>query len=316
MLNRSNALIGTLLGLCTILIPILIMTPAQGLSNDLAAYLEHLKNQPPAYSDSDVSTRFERTSTWIKFMILLTVSLGSYMLLSQGHYVKTLIVLLGVFLVNIPFLLGADLSVWYPIGRSSSTVMGRLGGGAVIYLLTTGALVLFARKRRIVLWDKWIGRIPLLGIGALCYLVTFPQMNWHIDMEGVRRTGFETMFYLSRTLDAYYEEHKEFPRTSSIDDLPKVLNPYLSHVLSDREKEYKTPPPGVSVVDAWGNKLRYVEYREDGQSRYLLGSAGSDGKWEFDSLRKYPQGYALEDSKRDIVCGPDGFVQWTGGIID
>ena len=82
-------------------------------------------------------------------------------------------------------------------------------------------------------------------------------------------------------LGTYAVNHNgTYPNVNSIETLIPILIPVISSV-------------DLPAKDAWGNRLRYVAWRENpsssGPDSFIIASPGKDGIWEKQDLRAYTQ---------------------------
>jgi hypothetical protein len=108
---------------------------------------------------------------------------------------------------------------------------------------------------------------------------------------------------LATALEAYASDNNKYPDVSSVDDLRPSLTPKYISVVPTR--------------DGWGNALRYQCGKErDVCTRYVIGSAGKDGRFERDDLLAYvsaPPG-PTTNFDCDLVFSNGAFIEYPQGI--
>lgn len=127
------------------------------------------------------------------------------------------------------------------------------------------ARVVAAMSALLVLAGAAWGFFPeLLG-----WLAT-PSMNHARDASRQSQT-IGTLRKILSAADLYRTENGAYPPAARLEDLDQHLARYLSE---------------VPHVDAWGNPLRCAS----DATTFVVGSAGSDGRWEHASLLRYEAG--------------------------
>jgi Type II secretion system (T2SS), protein G len=110
--------------------------------------------------------------------------------------------------------------------------------------------------------------------------------KWRHLRQKRTEIDIQTIMY---ALIVYNMDNKHYPSSQSIDELSRILA-YTS---------YDFP-----CKDAWGNKFRYLAWKENPQSpgadNYIIASPGEDGIWENEDLKKYTEGQVYYPDE-DIV---------------
>ena len=141
-----------------------------------------------------------------------------------------------------------------------------------------------------------IAIIGILAAIAIPNLLTAMQRSkQHRTMADVRT--------LAVALEAYASDNNKYPDVASVDDLRPILTPKYIRVVPTR--------------DGWGNALRYECGKErDVCTRYVIGSAGKDGRFERDDLLAYvssPPG-PTTNFDCDVVFSNGAFIEYPQGI--
>ena len=143
------------------------------------------------------------------------------------------------------------------------------------------------------------GGLSALGIPAVVLLavVTVPNLDALREQDRSKRT-MRDLREVATLVEAYAVDTGSYPAADSPEALALHLVPtYLAAL-----------PSG----DGWGRPVRFLSWREDpaapGPDHYAIASAGRDGVWEQDDLRKYRQGWT-ESHDADIVFGDGTWVR-------
>ena len=141
--------------------------------------------------------------------------------------------------------------------------------------------------------------IAIVGILAA---IAIPNLVHAMQVSKQKRTMADIRA-LATALDAYaVDNNNRYPDVSTVEDLRPILTPKYISALPRR--------------DGWGNALRYECGKEHGVcTRYIIGSAGKDGRFERDDLLAYvssPPGATL-NFDCDIINSDGAFIEYPEG---
>jgi hypothetical protein len=134
--------------------------------------------------------------------------------------------------------------------------------------------------------------LPLIAVGFILYTLFVYSIIVGSYHKVMSRATMGDMFTIGKALKNYIKDYNQAPKTNSIKELSKILQPFY----------IKTLP----LTDAWENELLYKV--DPGNSKnYWVGSPGSDGKFEgFDQegTWKFEEG----EKGQDIVLANGDFT--------
>jgi type II secretory pathway pseudopilin PulG len=134
--------------------------------------------------------------------------------------------------------------------------------------------------------------LPLIAVGFILstlFVYNIIVQRYH---EVMLRATMADMYTIGKALKYYIKDYNQAPKTNSIKELSKILQPFY----------IKTLP----LADAWENELLYkVDPGEPG--KYWVVSPGSDGKFEgFDQEGTWK--FEKEEKGQDIILADGDFT--------
>ena len=145
-----------------------------------------------------------------------------------------------------------------------------------------------------------VGLFVIIGVIGIIAAIAIPNLLTATERSKQKRTMAD-MRSVATAVEAYATDHNSYPKAATLDELRPVLTPtYIKSLPSQ---------------DGWMHALTYGAWgaSQEQLDHYVVGSAGKDGRWQYENVTEYTQG-ATTSFDCDIVFVNGNFVQYPEGV--